>query len=87
MILLIGLFFLPESPRHLIGKEKYEEAMKVLRKLHYDGTNEDWIQREYAEIKSTIDAERAVTEPGWLVMFRVPQYRTRLLYAHYHKDC
>ncbi|KAL4864660.1 hypothetical protein BDV12DRAFT_9068 [Aspergillus spectabilis] len=81
LILLVGLFFLPESPRHLIEKEKYEEGLKVLRKLHYDGSNDDWIQREYSEIKATIQAEKSVTEPGWLIMFKVPQYRTRLLHG------
>ncbi|KAL3479200.1 general substrate transporter [Aspergillus californicus] len=81
LILLIGLFFLPESPRHLIEKAKYDEGMKVLKKLHYDGTNDDWIQTEYTEIKSTIEAEKSITESGWLVMFKVPQYRTRLLHG------
>lgn len=73
------MFFLPESPRYLIEKERYEEAMKILRRLHFDGTNEDWIQTEYNEIKTTIEAEKAVTVPGWLIMFRVPQWRTRLM--------
>ena len=70
---------MPESPRYLIEKERYEEAMKILRRLHFDGTNEDWIQTEYNEIKTTIEAEKAVTVPGWLIMFRVPQWRTRLM--------
>jgi hypothetical protein len=29
----------------------------------------------------TIDAERAITAPGWLVMFKVPVWRTRLMHA------
>ncbi|KAH8424025.1 uncharacterized protein LDX57_001780 [Aspergillus melleus] len=73
------MFFMPESPRYLIEKEKYDEALKILKKLHYDGTNEDWIQTEYNEIKTTIQAEKAVMVSGWLVMFKVPQWRTRLL--------
>lgn len=40
LIIVIGLLFFPESPRYLIEKDKPDEAMKVLRKLHYDGTNE-----------------------------------------------
>lgn len=80
-MLAVGMFFLPESPRHLIEKNKHEEAMKIMRRLHYDGTNEDWIQGEYVEIKTTIEAEKEITAPGWLVMFRVPQWRKRLLYV------
>ncbi|BCS21906.1 sugar porter family MFS transporter [Aspergillus puulaauensis] len=79
IMLAIGMFFLPESPRHLIEKNKDEEAMKIMRRLHYDGTNEDWIQGEFVEIKTTIEAEKEITAPGWLVMFRVPQWRKRLL--------
>lgn len=81
IMLAIGMFFLPESPRHLIEKNKDEEAMKIMRRLHYDGTNEDWIQGEFVEIKTTIEAEKEITAPGWLVMFRVPQWRKRLLYV------
>ncbi|CEL07014.1 Putative Function: high affinity glucose transporter (Precursor) [Aspergillus calidoustus] len=79
ILLCIGMIWLPESPRHLVEKQKDEEAMRVLRRLHYDGTNSDWIESEFTEIKATIDAERELTAPGWLVMFRVPQWRKRLL--------
>lgn len=81
LLLCIGMFWLPESPRHLVEKQKDEEAMKVLRRLHHDGTNDEWILTEFTEIKATIDAERELTAPGWLVMFRVPQWRKRLLYV------
>lgn len=73
--------FLPESPRYLVEKEKYSEAMRVLRKLHFDGRNDEWIEAEYTEICRTIEAEKAVAAPGWLVMFTVPQWRTRMLYG------
>lgn len=50
MILVVGFFFMPESPRHLMETDREEEAMRVLRKLHFDGTNEEWIQQEYVNI-------------------------------------
>ncbi|KAF1812065.1 MFS sugar transporter-like protein [Eremomyces bilateralis CBS 781.70] len=81
VILLIGLPFFPESPRHLMEHGEEDEAMRVLNKLHYDGTNQEWIQSEFEEIRSTISAEKAITAPGWLVMFKVPQWRNRLLQA------
>ncbi|KAL5358253.1 general substrate transporter [Aspergillus floccosus] len=81
LLLVIGMFFFPESPRYLVEKERYEEAQKVLRRLHYDGTNEEWINSEYAEIKTTIEAEKAITAPGWAIMFKVPQWRMRLLHG------
>ncbi|KAM5346642.1 hypothetical protein ACJ41O_009647 [Fusarium nematophilum] len=77
-LLCVGMVWLPETPRHLIATDRLEEGMKTLRKLHYDGSNEDWIQAEFQEIKMTIDAEKAATAPGWMIMFRVPQWRKRL---------
>jgi hypothetical protein len=53
----------------------------VLHKLHYDGTNEDWIQSEFHEIKLTIEAEKAITAPGWAIMFKVKTWRIRLMHA------
>ncbi|KAK5128472.1 hypothetical protein LTR85_003140 [Meristemomyces frigidus] len=78
LLLLIGLIWLPESPRWLIEVDRDDEGLKVLRKLHYDGTNDDWVQSEYNEIRATISAEKAITVPGWLIMFKVPQWRKRL---------
>ncbi|KAL2865936.1 sugar porter family MFS transporter [Aspergillus lucknowensis] len=79
ILLFLGLFWMPESPRHLVEKGEYDQALKVLRRLHYDGSNDDWIDREFNEIKVTINAEKEITAPGWLVMFQVPQWRLRLI--------
>jgi hypothetical protein len=55
--------------------------LKVLHKLHYNGSNEDWINQEFNEIKLTIEAEKAITAPGWAIMFKIKTWRTRLLHA------
>jgi hypothetical protein len=73
--------FFPESPRHLMETDREDEALKVLRKLHFNGSNEEYIQREYHEIKTTIAAEKAITVPGWGIMFTVSQWRTRLMHG------
>lgn len=73
--------FFPESPRHLIETDREDEAMRVLRKLHSDGTNDGWIQKEFSDIKTTIAAEKAITAPGWRIMFTVPAWRTRLMHG------
>jgi MFS family permease len=81
LIIICGIMFFPESPRYLVETDRADEAMRVLRKLHYDGSNDDWLETEFNEIKLTIDAERAITAPGWKVMFTVPVWRTRLMHA------
>ena len=81
LILAVGLIFFPESPRQLMEMDCEDEAMRVLRKLHYDGKNQDWIRAEFHEIKTTIAAEKAITVPGWRIMFTVPQWRLRLMHG------
>ncbi|KAF1949692.1 general substrate transporter [Byssothecium circinans] len=81
LILIIGILFFPESPRWLVEADRADEALQVLHKLHYNGSNEDEIQAEYHEIKATIEAEKAITAPGWLIMFKVAPWRTRLFHA------
>ncbi|KAI7087229.1 general substrate transporter [Hortaea werneckii] len=81
LLLLVGLVWLPESPRWLIEVDRNEEGMSTLRRLHFDGSNEDWINQEYNEIMATISAEKAITAPGWAVMFKVPQWRKRLFHG------
>lgn len=80
-LLAVGMFWFPESPRHLIATDRLEEGKAVLHKLHYDGSNEEWVHHEFNEIKTTIDAERSLTVPGWTIMFKVPQWRRRLILA------
>ncbi|PSN71310.1 general substrate transporter [Corynespora cassiicola Philippines] len=81
LIIIGGILFFPESPRHLCEIDRADEALEVLHKLHYDGTNEEWIQREFHEIKTTIEAEKAITAPGWGIMFKVKSWRIRLMHA------
>ncbi|KAH8879085.1 general substrate transporter [Thozetella sp. PMI_491] len=78
LFLAVGMIWLPESPRHLIATDRADEGLRILRKLHYNGSNDDWIATEFSEIKATIDAEKALTAPGWLIMFKIPQWRARL---------
>lgn len=78
LILASGILFFPESPRHLMETDREDQALAILRKLHFNGSNDEFIVKEFNEIKETIAAEKAVTVPGWRVMFTVPQWRTRL---------
>ena len=81
LIIICGILFFPESPRYLVETDRADDALKVLRKLHYNGTNEEWIQTEFNEIQLTIEAEKAISAPGWGIMFSVSIWRTRLMHA------
>lgn len=44
------MFVLPFSPRWLISVGREEEAYNVIRSLHEDANNEEFIKLEFAEM-------------------------------------
>lgn len=82
IILIVGLFWLPESPRWLVQHGKYEEAHSVIRKLHEDTIgidNTEFYEKEFNQIKQQIDYEREVTIKSFWKLFTVASNRKRLL--------
>ncbi|EDU39939.1 high affinity glucose transporter [Pyrenophora tritici-repentis Pt-1C-BFP] len=62
---MIGLPFLPESPRWLAKVDRTEEAIHVLAAIQADGNIEDpYVVAEYEEIITTLTAERLAPQ-GW----------------------
>jgi MFS family permease len=58
-LLLIGINFLPYSPRWLLEVGRDAEAKEVVLKLHGKGNNE-FAEKEYAEMYETIKSEMNV---------------------------
>ncbi|KAH8693572.1 MFS transporter [Talaromyces proteolyticus] len=80
VILIIGLFWLPESPRWLIQKGKYEPAKAVIEKLHSDiNADANFCEREFQQIKQQVDYEREVTIKSWWSLFTKRSLLRRLL--------
>ncbi|KAL0573631.1 hypothetical protein V5O48_008327 [Marasmius crinis-equi] len=78
-ILLIGIFFCPESPRWLISKGREAEALAILAKYHANGDESDeLVVNELMEIKSHIKAEREVST-SWLALVKTPGNRRRMV--------
>ncbi|KAF2262924.1 monosaccharide transporter-like protein [Lojkania enalia] len=78
-ILMIGMFFIPESPRWLILQGQYEEGRKSLAWLRPEGYDVDG---EAAEIRAAIDKEREMsTGVGPLDMIKNPTDRRRTVLA------
>ena len=78
LILLVGIFFLNESPRWLMEKDKQEEARAVLSKLR-SGQDQELIELEVQEIRDVIVADRATGSVSWKSILTRPTWRKRLL--------
>lgn len=50
VIVFLGLFFVPYSPWWLVQQGRTEEAKAALRALHFNGKNQDFLDKEFAEI-------------------------------------
>ncbi|KAI1798929.1 general substrate transporter [Daldinia bambusicola] len=74
------VLFLPESPRFLISKERYEEAFKVLVTYHAEGDeNSEFAKAEMAEIKTTIAIELEHSKRSWMDMISTVGNRRRVV--------
>lgn len=60
--LLIGVFFLKESPRWLAKQGRYEEATASLAYMRCDDVNDPDIIKEIADIRASIEEELTLTE-------------------------
>ena len=75
MIPAIGLFtgmvFLPESPRWLARKDRWEECHAVLTLVHGKGDPESpFVQRELQEIKHMCEFEKKNSDVTYLELFK-----------------
>ncbi|KAH7359689.1 general substrate transporter [Pyrenochaeta sp. MPI-SDFR-AT-0127] len=78
LILIGGIFFLQESPRWLMEKDRHEEAMASLQKLR-KGIDGETIDLEFREIRDVIAADRALGNITWSSIITKPSWRKRLL--------
>ena len=82
LILLIGCFWIPESPRWLLAKGRHDEAWSVLSRLHNDPNDPDGIaaHEEFYQMKKQIEFESR-NPSGYLAILRTPAYRKRAFLA------
>ena len=80
LIQIAFIYWVPESPRFLIAKDKHEQALNILAKYHANGNKEHpTVQFEFHEIKETIRLEYQYKKSSsYLDFFRTKGNRYRL---------
>ncbi|KAE8146848.1 hypothetical protein BDV25DRAFT_143300 [Aspergillus avenaceus] len=78
LILLAGIWFLNESPRWLMEKDRHEEARAVLENLRTNASP-DAVDLEFREIRDVILADRAAGNTSWRSILTKPSWRKRLI--------
>lgn len=69
--LFFGLFALPESPRWLAKKDRWEEAHDVLARVHAKGDhNAAFVQAELQDIKDMCAFEQQNKDASYLDLFK-----------------
>jgi hypothetical protein len=72
---LCFLWFLPESPRYLISKDRQEEALQVMAKYHANGNSHDEvIMFEFAEIKEALKEEKSNSKGRYMDLINTRKY-------------
>ncbi|KAG9243134.1 general substrate transporter [Calycina marina] len=77
---LVFIYWIPESPRWLMSKDRREDSLQILSKYHGGGNSSNLtVQFEYREIKETIKLEAVAKDTtGYIDFFRTKGNRWRL---------
>ncbi|KAL2141841.1 hypothetical protein VTI28DRAFT_1877 [Corynascus sepedonium] len=80
VIQLLFIFWVPESPRYLMAKDKHEKALAILAKYHANGDEYNaTVQFEFREIKETLRLEfEASKSSSYLDFLKTKGNRYRL---------
>ncbi|KAK3202393.1 hypothetical protein GRF29_161g1002137 [Pseudopithomyces chartarum] len=70
LILVIGLFFLPETPRYLIKTDRYDEAAKSLAKLRRLPVDDPAVIEELNEVQANHLYEMSLGKSTYLECFK-----------------
>lgn len=80
VVLSVGLFFVPESPRYLVNRGKLEQARRALETLRGNSLRPDELELEWVEMVKGIEEEKKLASTiGPLDQYRGTDLRRTLL--------
>ncbi|KAJ6110223.1 hypothetical protein N7486_002458 [Penicillium sp. IBT 16267x] len=76
LIILSGLYWMPESPRYLLAKDRVEEASRIIHRMHsspHDPTHE-FARRELFQMKKQVELDSKFATSYWSIL-KTPSMR------------
>lgn len=78
------MFFLPESPRWLVTKDRSEEAYDILVKYHAEGDRDsEFVRAEMAQMQTTIRLELEASRQSWFSILHSAGMRRRVVISSF----
>ncbi|KAL4938453.1 hypothetical protein BDV06DRAFT_231868 [Aspergillus oleicola] len=81
LIILIGIYWLPYSPRWLLEKERDEEALAVIKRLHGKASDDSSVRAEFHQMREQLRFEKSQYVAGWADLVNRPSNRRRFILA------
>lgn len=79
LILLLGIYWMPESPRWLLSKDRADEALSVVMRLHAgmeDGGDPEFARKEFYQMRVQSEADRLMDD-SWMAIARRKSFLRR----------
>ncbi|OJD16977.1 hypothetical protein AJ78_02911 [Emergomyces pasteurianus Ep9510] len=70
LILGVGLYFLPESPRYFVKKNNLDQAAGSLSRIRGQHVDSEYVKAELAEIIANYEHESRIRSTSWLDCFK-----------------